>query len=284
MVPISSGRAEGLLYSLSRWTDLPIAKWSWFRRCLDIGYMLGVDPRTVMPGLWSLRPEDVLGMVFWTKNPTNLIENADLLNKFPLVVHMTLTGWTEVEHGAPNIKWGLRRMAETVEAFGADRVVWRFSPVPLVPDVVDRFKRIASEVRGFGVRQVYVSFLQENDLMPESRALALRRDLLYRMSDMGVEVLVCNEDRVLDGPGLSLPPSLRYGVCEDGSRFTGKAGRLVSEGCGCALAVDPFSINESCSMGCEYCYAADRSLAEERRDTTRHNLPMTRCNRDQVIP
>ena len=118
MDPIASGKAENLLYSLSRWTDLPIAKWSWFRQRLEQGWMLGIDPRTAMPGRWSLRPEDVLGLVFWTKNPTNLIEDAALLSEFPLVIHVTLTGWTEVEHGAPNIKWGLRRLGEVVEAFG----------------------------------------------------------------------------------------------------------------------------------------------------------------------
>lgn len=271
-----SGKSEGLLYSLSRWTDLPIAKWPWFRQRLEQGYMLGVDPRTAMPGLWSLKPEDTLGLVFWTKNPTNLIEDAHLLNGFPLVVHVTLTGWTEVESGAPNIKWGLKRMAEAVEAFGADRIVWRFSPVPVVDDVVERFERIARDVEAMGIRQVYVAFLQDNDLMPETRSREVRRDLLCRMAGKGMNILVCNEDRTLDGPGSELPPNLQYGVCEDGNRFTGRSGALVAEGCGCALSVDPFTINESCTMGCEYCYAADRSLAKERRDTTRKSL--------QVIP
>ncbi len=268
MGPIFSGRSEGLLYSLSRWTDLPISKWPWFRQRLKQGFMLGLDPRTGMPGLWSLHPEDVLGLVFWTKNPTNLIKSVDLLSRFPLVVHMTLTGWTEVEHGVPDIEWGLRRLGETIEAFGKDRVVWRFSPVPLVSDVVDRFGSIAAEAKKMGVERVYVSFLQENDLMPEDRSLELRQDLLRSMADTGMDILVCNEDRVLDGSELALPPNLRYGVCEDGSRFTGVLENLPSEGCGCALSVDPFTINESCSMGCEYCYAADRSLAKERRDTT----------------
>jgi Domain of unknown function (DUF1848) len=276
MGPISTGNAEGLLYSLSRWTDLPIAKWPWFCRQMEQGFMLGVDPRTAMPGLWSLKREDTLGMVFWTKNPTNLIEDAHILNGYPLVIHITLTGWVEVEQGAPNIKWGLQRMAETVETFGPHRVVWRFSPVPMVPDAVGRFERIAREVKAMGIQQVYVAFLQDNDLMAESRTLQVRRDLLCSMADMGMDVLVCNEDRVFDDPGLSLPPNLRYGVCEDGSRFTGWSGDISTEGCGCALSVDPFTINESCSMGCEYCYAADRDLATERRDTTRKSLQVVR--------
>lgn len=268
MSPIRAGRSEGLLYSLSRWTDLPAAKWGWFRQRLDNGWMLGIDPRTGMPGLWSLKPDDVLGMVFWTKDPTNLIEDSALLKEFPLVVHLTLTGWTEVELGAPNIEEGLRRMAELVEVFGADRVVWRFSPIPMVPEVVDRFNHVAKEAKKMGLSRVYVAFLQDNDLMLDIRSKQTRQDLLCHMVDAGLEVLVCNEDRALDG--LQESKKLHYGVCEDGSRFTdGKFAEPKTEGCGCALSVDPFTINESCSMGCFYCYAADRSLAGERRDTTR---------------
>lgn len=271
MGPIYAGKSERLLYSLSRWTDLPAAKWPWFKGRLEAGFMLGVDPRTAVPSLWSLKPQDVLGLVFWTKNPTNLIEDAAILDGFPLVVHVTLTGWTEVEHGAPNIKWGLKRIQELVQVFGPEKVIWRFSPVPAVPDVLDRFKTIARDIENMGLSQVYVSFLQTNDLMPELRSLKVQQDLLRQMAGLtSLRVLVCNENRVLEGLEQKAP-NLCYGVCEDGCRFTGgdPLRRLPLEGCGCALAVDPFTITEACSMGCAYCYAADRTLAVERRDTTR---------------
>lgn len=267
MSPIFSGKSEGLLYSLSRWTDLPAAKWRWFRERLNQGFMLGVDPRTALPKLWSLDPKDTLGLVFWTKNPTNLIEDARELEAYPWVAHITLTGWTEVEHGAPNIKWGLRRLGEAVDTFGPDHIVWRFSPVPVVPDVFSRFERIAREVQSMGLRRVYVAFLQENDRVVDPRPIEERQDLLRRMSDVGLDIFVCKDDLVLRG--LEQTPRLRYGVCEDGSRFTTRFRDIETEGCGCALAVDPFSINEACSMGCEFCYAADLSLAEEKRDTTK---------------
>ena len=233
--------------------------------------MLGVDPRTAMPGLWSLKPQDVLGLVFWTKNPTNLIEDAHLLKDFPLVVHVTLTGWTEVEHGAPNIKWGLKRIQELVQVLGPEKVIWRFSPVPAVPDVVDRFRTIAKSIEALGLSQVYVSFLQTNDLMPELRSIKMQQDILCQMADLtSLQVLVCNENRSLEGLERKVL-NLGYGVCEDGRRFTGEnlSEGLLPEGCGCALAVDPFTITESCSMGCTYCYAADLTLAVGKRDTTR---------------
>jgi hypothetical protein len=233
--------------------------------------MVGFDPRTAVPSKWSLASEDVLGLIFWTRRPQNLIASAELLKPYPLVVHMTVTGWHEVERGAPNLNEGLLLLAETVGAFGAANVVWRFSPVPAVPDTVDRFEAVARHAAQMGLQRVYVSFLQGNDLMPEKRGLDERQALLGAMAGRshGLDVLVCNEDRSLDGFSLPLPPNLQYGVCESGDRFTTRVSGLTFEGCGCALAVDPFTINEACTMGCAFCYAADKNLAPRKRDTTK---------------
>lgn len=263
-----SGKADGLPYSLSRWTDLPAAKWEWFRGQLDQGWMYAFDPRTAVPSKWSLKPVDTFGLIFWTRNPRNLIDHADRLADYPMVVHVTLTGWHEVEHGAPSLTDGLSLLAGAVAAFGVDRVVWRFSPVPTVPEVVDRFEVIARAARQIGLRHVYVSFLHENDSVPEHRPRKARVELLRQMSVRAhdMEIRLCNEDSTLKThDGLVVPPNLRRAVCEDGRRF---GPRPPFEGCGCTLAVDPFTINESCNMGCEYCYAADKSLSPAKRDTS----------------
>ncbi len=264
-----SGRQEGLPYSLSRWTDLPAAKWDWFEQQLDQGWMMAFDPRTAVPSKWSLKHRDTHGLIFWTRNPRNLIDRVDLLREFPLVVHLTLTGWHEIEHGAPNLNEGLLLLAETVGTFGAANVVWRFSPVPLTEDVLDRFNVIAKAATQVGLRQVYVSFLAENDKVPEIRPRRVRMALLRQMAILApkLDILVCQDDVTFrkydEGVG---PPNLHPGVCEDGRRF---GPRPPFEGCGCSLAVDPFTINESCNMGCEFCYAADLSLSPAKRNTTR---------------
>jgi hypothetical protein len=235
--------------------------------------MIGIDPRTAFPAKWSLAPADVLGLIFWTRNPTNLIQNADRLRDYPLIVHFTLTGWFEVEKGAPDLDEGLELLRETVRAFGADRVVWRFSPVPMVSDVLDRFEKIAEEASKLGLPDVFLAFLQENDLLPEGRSQRVRVELLKHLATRshGLRLLLCNEDRTLyPGPGKVGPSNLQRGICESGERFS-RSGYLIDtppqEGCGCALAVDPFTINESCTMGCLFCYAADRSLASKKRNT-----------------
>lgn len=256
-----SGKAENLPYQLSRWTDLPGARWEWFKEQLGQGSMVAFDQRDAMPDRWSLAPEDVLGFVFWTKNPANLIKDRDLiLPHYKSVVHMTLTGWTEVELGAPTLYQGLDLMEKTVAA--GFETTWRFSPIPMVEDVLDRFEAIAATVEGLGLKEVFVSFLQNNDRLPERRSDEVKFELLHAMSDCtNLRIKLCAEDR------LTIPHTVAKGVCESAERF-GASGPPPREGCGCAYSIDPFTVNESCTMGCLFCYAADTSLSRKKHNTT----------------
>jgi hypothetical protein len=182
----------------------------------------------------------------------DLLADRDLLKPYPLVVHVTLTGWTEAEKNAPGLRLGMALLRETVEAFGPERVVWRFSPIPQLPifDIIERFSEIAEVALCAGLKRVYVAFLQHNDRMPEKRTFGERRR---------------DDQETLARPFQQGPACLKLGVCEDGAIFGGSAAFMD---CGCAHAVDPFTVNESCTMGCAYCYAADRGLAPKKRNTT----------------
>ena len=282
---VKSGLAEGIPYSFSRWTDVPHGKWPWFLSALEEGKMLAFDPRDAIPYNWSLKPEDTLGLIFWTKDPKNLVRSRSVLAPYRMKVHVTITGWTEEEHGVPDM-YDVASYAHLLsEQIGMENVVWRFSPVPLVHDVVDRFRRIADLLNAGGwgtgnsktTDRVYLSFLQDNDKIPEARERDTRLGLMVDMAmvakDYGLRVLLCNEDRTLlrvEG----LPPNLEASVCAPPEDFSQPGfARPPSEGCGCVLMADPFTINETCTLGCTYCYAADKTLAPKKRNTTR-NLPV----------
>ena len=291
-----SGRLEGLPYSLSRWTDVPAAKWPWFKAALASGSMMAFDPLTAIPGEWSLRPNDTLGLIFWTKDPTNIRKDLKLLLPRSLQVHVTITGWEEAEPGVPSWVNVAGETAMLADHIGKERIEWRFSPVPLIQErrvprqlaqgssltgtgLLDRFERIGRTLSGY-VRTVYLSFLQPNDLIPETRdvgeRVALMREMAAIAAGFGMQVRLCAEDRALQGAG-DLPWNLAPGICSDASLWASNepVGGFPKEGCGCVRAVDPFTINESCTMGCRYCYAGDVSLAEKKRNTTR-KLPVVR--------
>jgi hypothetical protein len=267
-----SGREERVPYSLSRWTDVSGSqnKWEWFRASLAEGGMLAFDPRTAMPSYWSLKPGDTLGLNFWTKDPSNLLADRDLLRPYKVKIHMTITGWEEVEKGAPTLDNALWLLQETVKAYGRDNVTWRFSPVPMVPDVVSRFRKIADVARQVGLPRVLLAFLQENDLLPERRTPIEKLALLKRFAAEApkLDILLCNDESNLLVERIE---RVAYGICAGPDEWEGDA--TPSEGCGCAIMIDPFTINESCTFGCQYCYAADKSLAPKKHNTTR-SLPV----------
>lgn len=274
---IRSGRQAGFPYSLSRWTDVPAAKWDWFKENLTRGYMIAFDPTTAIPSRWSLRQDDTLGLIFWTKDPTNLIFERERFAGYNVKVHVTVTGWEEVEKGAPSLRNGANLLSMAASQFGPENVSWRFSPVPLVPDVVRRFDTILAMAAYGGLKNVYLSFLQANDLLPETRDEQERLNILTQVAELGqargVRVLLCNEDRLLL-KHQGIHPNLSSGICAPPEDFSlpGVA-KPASEGCGCVLMVDPFTINESCTLGCTYCYAADKSLSDKKRNTVRR-LPI----------
>lgn len=275
---LRSGRKENLPYSLSRWTDVPAAKWEWLKSALAAGEMTAFGPRSVVPARWSLAPEETLGLVIWTKNPTNVLKDRKLLAPYRVKIHITATGWVEVEKGAPDMHESSALIYKTVRAFGAENVTWRFSPVPLIPEVVERFERIAHTARHIGLDRVYLSFLQTNDLVPETRTDAERLALLGRLGEAGsrwgIKVLLCNEDRLL--AGTEPPRNVASGICAPPEAFElPNLEKPASEGCGCSLMVDPFTINESCTYGCTYCYASDKNLSDKKRNTTK-GLPVIR--------
>lgn len=275
-MPPRSGRDERVPYSLSRWTDVPAAKWDWFLASLKAGEMLAVDQRTALPSRWSLLPEETLGLVWWTKNPRNLIDNHQLLKPYRNIVNVTVTGWTEVEKGAPDINEGTALLVEAAKTFGPENVVWRMSPVPVLDDsdVRHRYSYIASHARNAGIRKCFVSFIQSNDMMSDPRSDLHKAWLLewMQVTNSSVEIVVCNDDA-----GIYKSSSRVYrttaGICVDPASFEGGVDK--TDGCGCAMMVDPFTINESCTMGCRYCYAADKTLSDQKRNTTRH-LPIVR--------
>jgi len=272
-----SGVEYGFPFSLSRWTDVSgtPSKWEWFLDQMRRGSMVGFDPTTAIPCSWSLAPQDTLGLIFWTRAPANLVYYEELLRPYRVKVHVTVTGWHEVEPGAPSLEAGTYWLKRTVEAFGAENVRWRFSPVPVLPSntVLDRFWPALDMAASLGLKEVYTSFLQPNDRVPETRDAEAQNKLLEAMAReaamVGVKVLLCNEAKLKPSHAWS------HAVCSPPEDFQRPShNKSSAEGCGCVHMVDPFTINESCQFGCTYCYAGDKAMSPSKRNTVK--LPMFR--------
>jgi len=256
---LRSGVEEGLPFSVSRWTDVSgdPSKWGWFEAALRKGSMLAFDPRDAIPKHWSLAPREVKELILWTKSPERLVRGSGLLRDFPMKVHVTITGWREMEPGAPPLEEAVGWTRRLVAVLGV-RPVWRFSPIPLLAEeeVGRRFAAIATGLAGC-VREVFVSFLAENEFVGETRVPAERGAILERLSKIaasrGIALSLCADDSVSLG-------KVKRGICAPSDGRTTK--------CGCGLAVDPFSFNEHCAIACKYCYVLERKLSPRKRNTT----------------
>ena len=267
---IRSGLEAGYPYSLSRYTDLPAGKWEWFQRQLEMGLMMALDPTTGVPAKWSLSPDDTLGLIFWTRQPENLLRSAKMLHRYRVKVHVTVTGWHEVERGGPSLEEGSEWLKKTVKTFGIENVSWRFSPVPMVADVLARFQRILDHAHEAGLFSVYLSFLQPNDRYPELRGEKEQIDLLdemgFQAEKRGIQVILCREARKTP----ELWQTWKSDVCAPPEDFhLPSRATPTSEGCGCVHMVDPFTINEACVFNCGYCYTANRTSSPHKRNTTK---------------
>jgi len=264
---VRSGLNEGVPYSLSRWTDIPAAKWEWLTNSLKVGKMQAFDARVGIPDWWSLRPEDTHSLVFWTKFPKNMVTGYEILRPYNVKAHVTITGWSEVEHAVPNPQVVTDWTRSLSSLIGKENLTWRFSPVPLLESdaLYQRFEYIAARMRGY-TTEVFLSFLQPNDLINETRGLATQLTIMENLASIaegaGIRVKLCNDNKIDTG---SRHPNLASGVCVpcEGEKMP------QAEACGCAIMVDPFTMNESCVFGCEFCYVADKSLAAKKVNTTK---------------
>ena len=83
-----------MIVSASYRTDIPAFYARWFRRRLEAGLCLVANPYGGGTHEVSLRPGEVDGFVFWTRNIKPLLPELDAVRRIaPFVVQFTVTGY-----------------------------------------------------------------------------------------------------------------------------------------------------------------------------------------------
>lgn len=263
-----------MLLSISRRTDIPAYYSGWLFRRLSEGLVVVRNPMN--PGSTreiSLRPEDVDGIVFWSKNPAPVLGRLDELSRYRYYFQFTLTPYgNDIEPGIPD-KAGLidtfRRLAD---AIGPERVVWRYDPILLNPTYTierhnDAFARMAQALRG-NTGKCTISFidmykntaanakmLQLTEL-DDGAKLEIARTFAATAADNGIALDTCAEDIDLTGLGIG------HARCVDAGLFNAIWGlnlpvrkdKNQRPACRCTESTDIGAYN-TCPSGCLYCYA-----------------------------
>lgn len=274
-----------MIISASRRTDIPSRYSDWFFNRLEAGYVCTrnpMNPRQV--SRISLSPDVVDGIVFWTKDPTPMLDRLHLLADYPFYVQVTLNAYgKDLEPGVPS------KNDVVIPAFqalsrqiGAERVIWRYDPILLTPTYttqyhVHYFGELAKRLSGC-TRKCVISFV---DLYRHlgKQFISLGNSEIYelagRFSDIagkyGLTLETCAEAIGLSQFGI------RRGHCIDGELLEKIVGQPLSltkdknqrEECGCMASID-IGMYDSCLNGCKYCYA-NHSPAAVRRNFQLHD-------------
>ena len=123
---------SSMIVSVSRRTDIPAFYADWFFRRLEEGFALvrnPVNPRRV--SRVNLSPDATDGFVFWTKNPSPMLNRLSRLRDYAYYFQVTLNAYgRDAEPGVPSkrdvIIPAFRRLSELA---GRERVIWRYDPV-----------------------------------------------------------------------------------------------------------------------------------------------------------
>jgi len=263
-----------MIISASRRTDLPAAHPRWLMERFHEGYVLVRNPiNHHQVSRISLHPDDVDGVVFWTKNPAPFMEYLNYFRKYAYYFQFTLTGYeTDVEMNLPSHERRLDTFLSLAEKIGPERVLWRYDPILLNRKYtadwhLETFRRYADRLKG-ATKRATISFVDTyarnrhrmEDLGVQQFSPEMMTDMARELARIaranGMETVACCEDIDLAACGVG------KAKCVDSellSRIGGIPMKMIKdpnqrEHCGCAPSVDIGAYN-TCPNGCVYCYA-----------------------------
>ena len=152
--------------SASRRTDIPAFYSEWFINLTRDGYVRWVNPFSRAVHRISLRPEDVIAFVLWSKNYAPLLPHPDELDArgYRMLFHFTINGLPRAfEPRVPDAPSMVECALSLSDRYGADAVLWRYDPV-LLSSVTDRqyhlnrFRELCADLEG-AVKRCYFSFV-----------------------------------------------------------------------------------------------------------------------------
>lgn len=273
------------IISVSRRTDIPAFYTPWFMNRIRAEFCYYPNP--MYPSKFyrvSLKKEDVLGFVFWTRHPAPLIPYLPELDTagFSYYFQYTVVGYPQtIDPRSPSLDTAIKTFIALSDAIGPERVVWRYDPIILSLEISadwhrDNFRRIADAI-GSATKRVVVSVIDpyqktqrrignsDNGVSYDPTSYTdLLKWIVGEASDRRLGVESCAEASVS-------VPGIIHGSCVDAkllNRLKGRPAPLKPkyhkqrEGCLCHQSID-IGVNNSCGFACQYCYATtnhDRAL------------------------
>lgn len=264
-----------MILSVSRRTDIPNYYSDWFITRIKEGFLYVRNPMNAHQiSKIDLSPEVIDCIVFWTKNPANMIEKLEDLQKYMYYFQFTLTGYgKDVEPNLPNKREELiptfKRLSEKI---GKERVIWRYDPILIskrytINYHLKAFEEIASSLAAY-TEKVVISFVDlYSKTLRNTRKLDIRQITNEEMIEVAGEMAqIASKDNLIIetcAEQINLQEAgIQHGSCIDkklierllGCKLIAEKDKNQREACGCFESVEVGEYN-TCLNGCKYCYA-----------------------------
>lgn len=263
-----------MILSVSRRTDIPNYYAEWFLRRIEEGFLYVRNPMNAhQVSRIDLSPDIVDCIVFWTKNPANMMAHLERLRDYLYYFQFTLTPYgKETEPGLPDKKELLTTFRKLSEKIGKERVIWRYDPIFLsdkytVEHHLEAFGEMADALAGY-TEKVVISFIDMYAKTKRNMAglgmLEMTKEDMFLLaagiagtaSEHQLSVETCAEQITLQNFGI------RHGSCIDknlierlaGCTLAGAKDKNQRKECGCLESVEVGTYH-TCLNGCKYCYA-----------------------------
>jgi hypothetical protein len=278
------------IISASRRTDVAGFHSRWLLNRLRAGFCHWIHPYTGHVRRVSLAPEDVLGLVLWTRNPAPVLPHVEGLRAsgYAMAFQLTINGYgPPVESHNPPLDRQVALAAAIARLLGPAAVLWRYDPILLADDLdaarhEDRFARLAARLEGatsrctFSFVDFYGKTTRNLARLEAERGRPFRRPdveekraLAARLADIaagrGMTLVSCCDDALVSGAvGKSRCVDPAVVAAVRGQALPPLAARPTRPDCGCVASVD-IGAYDTCAFGCAYCYAVSSRGAALRR-------------------
>jgi hypothetical protein len=267
------------IVSVSRRTDIPAFYGDWFMRRLKEGFAGFVSPFGAKRYIVSLKREDVVCLVFWSKDFTPFLEKLKVIEDlgYKFYFNYTVTGLPTIFEGNVKKDAAIETLKLLSKTYSPQHINWRFDPI-IISSICDRdfwikaFEELAAQFEGL-VERCYFSFVTEYNKVKrnfdelkrstgvtiaetsEGFKIDLANELAAIAERHGVQMFSCCGDYLV-GEKIKKAHCIDGGIVEslfypEGLQYSEKPTRSQ---CGCTESTDIGTYN-TCPHGCVYCYA-----------------------------
>jgi len=143
--------------SCSRRTDIPAFYTNWLINRIRDGYCHVINPYGSQVYYVSLKPEDCLAFVFWTRNPNPLLNHLSEfdIRGYKYYFHFTLIKYPELlESNTPDLNKSIDNFKKLSDMIGPNNVRWRYDPI-IISSItnydyhIENFSSIAKQLQSY---------------------------------------------------------------------------------------------------------------------------------------